>query len=929
MKKWKIPGFADYRKIYFTIFSVLLVLLLCFSLLPIIIVNSQSINNLNNTKKITQSTVEDTFEEQAIKLYTSTAENISSRISDFLYTCVRDLETLELLDENSQTYLNFYRKHTRYSNIYKKDIPLYRQISVIDKNGNETIKIENDQIVKKEYLVNVSTPENTTYKTEIYFQKAKTSPDSFYISHLNNWYISRNEQLEHNKKPDGLYRFCRKKFSRQGEFDGIYMLALDFQHLLDFVEYKRLEQDNLVTKYKEGSYKYLLDDEGWITAHQKLWDIRGFDKNGIVIESFSENTPTWKYESGIIPINLLNMDWRLKDNKTDTPISEIYKRARRGESVFTTMESMGIYGQSPGIIRSRIYTPIFFDVGPYKKYSVFGVVSVGASEKAFFDKVNLLVENIEEINSSSERQILIITLFFSIAVIVLSLVIARSMSRSLKKLNSSLSQIGRGHFEIPETKSSIKEINELSHGVKKLSAELSRKENELNHNMRNLELLNSKLVKAEKELATYWKYEYANEPDDILENQILRLEDNFPKLKDIRRNTCIGSHTNFLRVLRQVVAQSQMILPTWLSGESGVGKTSIAKTIHMLSPRSDKPYSVFAASEFSAADPIIVQGKLFGYGENHGIAGIDRDGVKGIIEESDGGTIFIDDVDALPLETQAQLLRVVDGLDFHPAVGKGKSIFADVRFLFASHSDLKTLVMGGLFRKDLFRRIGGNFNRIEIPPLRERRSDILELAKHFLMIKNVKAKTNFTISESALNILMNHDYLEGNLGELKVLIQYACENARLDGSEEITCKYLSIKSNSSNETREKSDFVTQNFLNEGQLMKLDVLRKNNFLMALSEEELGFQKGSKALSHHFRGICLKLLSENGENIARTVVEITGDSKCENDKIASKIERYLENIKEKTETRQTSSLYKNLPKEYHNYLTILIDKYPATS
>jgi len=910
-----------------TIFIVLLSVLLFFSLIPAIVIILQSINTLNYTKQISQSALDDTFREQAVKIYISNAENLSKRISDFLYSRVEDLEDLSLVPENKKSFLNFSKNHERYNSSLSKVIPLYKQVALIDIHGQEVIKIVNGSALDKRLLKNVSDPENTTYLTEDYFIATKNSFEEIFIGHLKSWYISRNEQLNFNKTLDGIIRFCLKRKNNAGEFNGIYMIALDINHILDFVNYMNIPKDSLVNKYKKGSYTYIIDDEGWIIAHQKLWDIRGLFKDGNEVPSLDENIPNWKYDSGIIPINLFKMDWRLKDSKTGVPMSELMERVRRGETVFTTMKSMGIHGHTPGIVRSRIYAPIFFNVDGYKKHSIFGAVSVGTSEKEFFMIVNNLTSELEEINATSKNQMLVVTLILSFGAIFFSFIIAKYLSKSLQKINLSLSDIGKGQFEIQGATSSIKEIKELSDMVVKLSKKLRTKETEINQNLKNLESLNTKLVNAERELAEYWKYEYTYEPEHILENRLKGFENNFPKLKEIRESICIGNHPDFLRVLRQTLAQSQMTLPTWLSGETGVGKTALARVIHLLSPRKNGPYSVFAASEFSAADPIIVQGKLFGYGEGHGITGIDKKGRKGIIEECNGGTLFIDDIDSLPLETQAQLLRVIDGMDFHPAVGKSKSIYTDVRFLFASHSNLEELVKKGLFRKDLFRRIGGNFNKIEIPPLRERRSDILAITKNFVKRYNEKFGSNFSISQPALKILMNHDYREGNIGELKVLVQFAYENARIEGTELITPRHLSIKNK-----LEYKPTVTKEFQNEDELLtsrevkELEILRENNFQMSRSEKELGFKNGSKTLSHHFRGICLKLYVLNNYDIDSTIREITQLNNSEtNKKMKSKIEGYINNVNTKIKDKQTTSLFKNLPKEYHQYLSKLLSKF----
>jgi len=152
------------------------------------------------------------------------------------------------------------------------------------------------------------------------------------------------------------------------------------------------------------------------------------------------------------------------------------------------------------------------------------------------------------------------------------------------------------------------------------------------------------LTEAKTELHSYWKREYETESDVVLEEKIKFYEQEYPHLKQIRKDIYIGNSPNFLRVLRQIIPLSQMSIPTWIYGESGVGKTILAHAIHMLSPRSKKTFQAFAASEFAAADPIIVLGKLFGYGPGHGLRGIDKKGQQGIVEECDGGTLLIDDV---------------------------------------------------------------------------------------------------------------------------------------------------------------------------------------------------------------------------------------------------------------------------------------------
>lgn len=897
------------------IFFVLLVVFALFSLVPIIILISQSIYNLNYTRRISSKTIETTFKEQTTQLYKSYAQNLAKRISDFLYSCESDLLDLSHLPQEPNSYKNFSENNFRFVNSLNEKKKLYKEVAFIDKWGNEKIKILDGKIVPSLSLKNVNNPANTTYLTETYFKDAISNNDSLFVTNLVGWYISRQEQLEKRKSYEGIIRFCKKKFDATGKFTGLYMLALDFIHILDFVDFQNIDKDAFVKKYKTGSYTYILDNEGWIIAHQKLWDIRGLDKDGIQVEPLNENTPKWKYDAGIIPINLMKMDWRLKDIYTNEPMSEIVKRVQRGEIAITTMKSMGVYGESDGIVRTRAYAPIYYNTGQYQKHGIFGAVSVGTSLKNFMDTSSSLSRELESIIESSKSRVMLLAILLSIGIIVLSFLLARWIAKPLKEISLSLSQLGKQQYNVSDVSHSIDEIRILSKGVSELANELNQKDKKISKYVADLETVNLKLSETKKELSQYLKHEYEKEPDKILDERIKMYEEEYPVLKEVRRDLIIGTDSKILKLFRFVIPMSQMNIPTWIYGETGVGKSALGYVIHKLSPRADKKYEVFAASEFSAVDPMIILGKLFGYGPGHGISGIDKNGQKGIIEECNGGTLLIDDVDVLPIETQAQILRAVDGLDFHPAAGKSRSIRVDVRFLFASHINLEQKVKEGTFRKDLYRRIGGSFNKVEIPPLRNRKNDIPILAEHFIKCYCEKNKVELQLNSESMKFLQNHNYSEGNVAELKVLIEIACENARIEGNRLVTEKYFPALNKTESViiglTNTDGDF------SENEIKKLIVLRENGFKISLCEEKLGFKKGSHTLSHHLKGMCLKALKKSSWNIDRAVEIIAGSKNGSQAIIVrQKIEGYIENMKSKGNANGT--LLKNLPREYHNFL-----------
>ena len=923
-------GIKKLLNIRLKFFHALLISFIIFFLIPIIILISQSLIKLENIKNLSNETTETIVKEQTAQLCQSNAENIAKRISDFLISCEKDLESLSQLPPKPNTYLKFSNLHQRYVNSLKGPLPIYKEISLINKDGTEIIKIFDNKIVPIEQHRNVNIPVNTTYKSEKYFQETKIYTGNIYVSHLNGWYISRMEQLEQGKSYSGVFRFCKKRMDLQGNFAGIYMIALDHQHLMDFIWHQPLNTGTLLTNYKTGNYNYIIDDDGWIIAHPKLWDIKGFDRNGNLIEPLTENTPKWKIEAGYIPINLFELDWRHRDIYTDEPMSSIVKRVQRGETAIYTMPSSGIYGEAEGIIRTRACAPIKYNSGPFNKFDIFGGVVVGTSTENLLNRTKSFTAQVVDISKDTKKYLIFLAVILSIAVISFSFLLARFIAETMLRWNNSLIKIGQGEFIDPEIKSPIKEITEVSAGFNRLSEELKEKDKKIKKYIKDLEIINVKFRDAQKEIDSYWKHEYEIESASVLGEKLASYEREYPKLKKIRETHCIGDSPQFRRVLRQIIPLSQMTIPAWIYGESGVGKTALARVMYSLSPRSNKPFQAFEAIEFSAADPLIVMGKLFGYGPGHGLRGIHKNGQKGILEECDGGTLLIDDVDALPLETQAQLLRVVDGLHFHPAAGKTRNINSNIRFIFASNVDLEQRVRERLFRKDLFRRMGGSINKIEIPPLRDRKSDILLLINFFISDYNKKHNTELLLDNNILNYLRIHDYSEGNIGELKMMVELACENVRIEGEKIITMEHIQyINFNRSKPNSET--VISSNTFNEKESKKLAVLRRNHFQMEISEEELKYKRGSRTLSHHLRGMCLKALFHNDWNVeeaGRTISDANISSKVF-DIIQLRMKGYIKNISEKGMTSQEHSLFKNLPTEYHPLLRKAIDQFKNNS
>jgi Nif-specific regulatory protein len=227
----------------------------------------------------------------------------------------------------------------------------------------------------------------------------------------------------------------------------------------------------------------------------------------------------------------------------------------------------------------------------------------------------------------------------------------------------------------------------------------------------------------------------------------------------------IGSSKAMMEVyalLRKVAQTKTTVL---LLGESGVGKEMIANAIHYNGPNPDGPMVKFNCA---ALPESILESELFGH-EKGSFTGATQLR-KGRFEEADGGTIFLDEVGELPLGVQAKLLRVLQERAFE-RVGGNKTITVNIRIVAATNKNLDEMVAIGRFRQDLYFRL--NVFPLMIPPLRDRGSDIITLAEHFVACFSTENNKKITrITTPALNMLMSYHW-PGNVRELENVINRA------------------------------------------------------------------------------------------------------------------------------------------------------------
>ena len=226
----------------------------------------------------------------------------------------------------------------------------------------------------------------------------------------------------------------------------------------------------------------------------------------------------------------------------------------------------------------------------------------------------------------------------------------------------------------------------------------------------------------------------------------------------------IGVSAKMQRVYKMIEKVSQHKHPVLILGESGTGKELVARSIHFLGIRQNKP---FVPVDCSGLVATLIESELFGHvkgaftGAQHSRTGL--------LEAGNGGTVFLDEIGDLPLDLQSKLLRVLQEREIRP-VGGIERVRIDLRIIAATNRDLESAARTGAFRQDLYFRL--NVVQIKLPPLRERKSDIPLLVNSFLEKFGDPERPIRTISEDAMRRLMAYDW-PGNVRELENAVERA------------------------------------------------------------------------------------------------------------------------------------------------------------
>lgn len=285
---------------------------------------------------------------------------------------------------------------------------------------------------------------------------------------------------------------------------------------------------------------------------------------------------------------------------------------------------------------------------------------------------------------------------------------------------------------------------------------------EVSKDITNIQEMSNRILELRKEL---------KEPDEVKEL----------KIKKYRFSNLVGKSPNFKAVLSIARKAANSSASVFIYGETGTGKELIAQSIHFDGTRQNKP---FLAQNCAALPETLLESILFGTAKGGFTGAVDR---AGLFEQANGGTLLLDEINSMPYELQGKLLRVLQE-DYIRRVGGSKDIPIDVRIIATVNEPAEALIKQGKLRKDLYYRI--KIIPIDVPPLRERRDDILLLAEQFIDKHNKRYNKNvWMLSDKAKEKLLNYDY-PGNVRELENIIMAAI--SMIDDENVITDKHILI-----------------------------------------------------------------------------------------------------------------------------------------
>ncbi len=410
------------KKQFFTVGGVFFLLIVIpLSLMALLIANGMF--KLGYTIKERANTVLDQKSQEEIKVR---AINTAEEVANFLNERKKDVLTATILPANDIAYKQYLKNNNK--NIWIREegkikqvsLPLYTDMTLIDKKGKEVIKIANGQTLPADKLSNISNPANTTYTVEDYFAKTKDlNNGEVYVSPVTGWYVTKPE-FEKGKVFSGVIRLATPVFGKEG-FAGIIVLTLDYRHLAKFTNHIIPTQADQVFKAdtSSGNYAYMLDNRGFMIVHPNDYHIEGLAKDGTAVPPLAEKTAADLIKKGQEVFNFNQMGYIdpnlpiiAKDAAAGNAGTKSYKFG--GHTVFMT------------------YAPIKFYATSYPAPAGFGWIGMRIDVEKYNEAAIKASKNIDKEAKAWTATIIFILIASMIILFFIMWLLVRGINRSLQ-----------------------------------------------------------------------------------------------------------------------------------------------------------------------------------------------------------------------------------------------------------------------------------------------------------------------------------------------------------------------------------------------------------------------------------------------------------------------------------------------------------------
>jgi len=410
------------KKQYLTVGGVFFLLIVIpLSLMAFLIANGMF--RLGVTIKERTVSVLDNKSQEEIKMR---AINTADEVANFLMGCKKDLLVATIIPATEAAYKQFIVENKKPLWV-KKDgkvqlvlSPLYKEIALIDKNGNEQIKVVDGQAAPAGSLINVSNPANTTYKTEDYFAKTKSlNKGDVYVSPVTGLYIDK-AAFAKGQRFSGIVRFSTPVFSKDG-FAGIISLALDYRQLAKFTDQIIPTQSEHVfeTDAATGNYAFMVDNSGNVISHPNDYHVVGLDNAGQSVPALSQQNVADLTKKGMEVLNLNQLGFM------DPNLQSVAKNAAAGKSGIITYKFAGN-------TKFVAYAPIKFYAANVTTPAGFGWIGMGVEVEKYNEAATKVSQNIEKEAKAWTATVILIIIVSMVILFFIMVLLMRGIGRSIQ-----------------------------------------------------------------------------------------------------------------------------------------------------------------------------------------------------------------------------------------------------------------------------------------------------------------------------------------------------------------------------------------------------------------------------------------------------------------------------------------------------------------